>query len=205
VPSTLARRRPDIRNSEAALHAATAEIGVSVAGLFPDVSLAGTYGLRNLGTRYLFDWSSHFYTFGPNVSLPIFRGGALIANVRLSRAQAADAALSYRKTVLGALQEVEDGLSALDEDAQRIGALEQTVGADQRAVDVEFDAYRHGVISYITVLTAQLQTIQARQQLAETMLMQSTDLVKLYKALGGGWEDAPTANADAAAAGRPQP
>jgi multidrug efflux system outer membrane protein len=79
----------------------------------------------------------------------------------------------------------------LDEDAQRIAALERTVGADQRAVDVEFDAYRHGVISCITVLTAQLQTIQARKQLAEARLTQSTDLVKLYKALGGGWEDAP--------------
>lgn len=195
VPSTLARRRPDIRNSEATLHAATAEIGVSIAGLFPDISLAGTYGLRNLGTRYLFDWSSHFYTFGPTVTLPIFQGGALIASVRLSRAQAAEAALSYRKTVLGALQEVEDGLSALDEDARRIAALRQTVGADQRAVDVESDAYRHGVISYITVLTAQLQSIQARQQLTESRLTQSTDLVKLYKALGGGWEDAPAGRA----------
>ena len=193
VPSTLARRRPDIRNSEAVLHAATAEIGVSIAGLFPDISLAGSYGLRNLGTRYLFDWSSHFYTFGPSVSLPIFHGGALIASVRLSRAQAAEAALSYRKTVLSALQEVEDGLSALDEGARRIAALEETVGADQRAVDVESDAYRHGVISYITLLTAQLQTIEARQQLAESRLTQSTDLVKLYKALGGGWENAPAA------------
>jgi len=190
VPSVLARRRPDIRNSEAVLHAATADVGVSIAGLYPDVSLAGSYGLRNLGTRYLFDWSSHFYTFGPTVSLPIFQGGALIASVRLSKAQAAEAALSYRKTVLGALQEVEDGLSALDDDAQRIAALKQTVGADQRAVEVQLDAYRHGVISYITVLTLQLQTIQARQQLAEAMLTQSTDLVKLYKALGGGWEDA---------------
>ena len=98
--------------------------------------------------------------------------------------------MSYRKTVLGALQEVEDGLSALDEDAQRIAALKQTVGADQRAVEVQLDAYGHGVISYITVLTLQLQTIQARQQLAEAMLTQSTDLVKLYKTLGGGWEDA---------------
>jgi outer membrane protein, multidrug efflux system len=190
VPSVLARRRPDIRNSEAELHAATAQIGVSVAGLFPDISLAGSYGLRNLGTRYLFDWSSHFYSFGPSVSLPIFQGGALIASVRLSKAQAAEAALSYRKTVLGALQEVEDGLSALDEDARRIVALEQTVGADQRAVEVQLDAYDHGVISYITVLTLQLQAIQARQQLAQALLTQSTDLVKLYKALGGGWEDA---------------
>jgi multidrug efflux system outer membrane protein len=190
VPSVLARRRPDIRNSEAVLHAATAEIGVSIAGLYPDVSLAGSYGLRNVSTGYLFDWSSHFYSFGPTVSLPIFQGGALIASVRLSRAQAAEAALSYRKTVLNALQEVEDGLSALDEDARRIAALQQTVGADQRAVEVQLDAYGHGVISYITVLTLQLQMIQARQQLAEAMLAQSTDLVKLYKALGGGWQDA---------------
>jgi NodT family efflux transporter outer membrane factor (OMF) lipoprotein len=191
VPSTLARRRPDIRNAETALHAATAEIGVSVASLFPDVSLAGTYGLRNTGTRYLFDWASHFYTFGPTVSLPIFHGGALVANVRLSRAQAAEAALSYRQTVLGALQEVEDGLSTLTQDAARVSALKDTVGADQRAVEVQLDAYRHGVITYITVLTVQLQTAQAREQLIQAQSAQSTDLVKLYKALGGGWEHAP--------------
>ncbi|MGD0490430.1 MAG: efflux transporter outer membrane subunit [Steroidobacteraceae bacterium] len=191
VPATLARRRPDIRNAETALHAATAEIGVSVASLFPDISLAGTYGLRNLGTRYLFNWQSHFYTFGPSVSVPIFQGGALVASVRLSRAQAAEAALSYRQTVLGALQEVEDGLSNLTQDAARVASLQDTVGADQRAVEVQLDAYRHGVISYITVLTVQLQAAQARQQLVEAQATESTDLVKLYKALGGGWEGAP--------------
>lgn len=186
----LARRRPDIRGSEASLHAATAEIGVSVASLFPDISLAGTYGLRNLGTRYLFDWQSHFYTFGPNVSIPIFHGGALVASVRLSKAQAAESALQYRKTVLNALQEVEDGLSSLHEDAQRTAALQEAVAADQRALDVQLDAYRRGVISYVSALTVQLQMIEARQQLAQGMLTQSTDLVKLYKALGGGWQDA---------------
>jgi outer membrane protein, multidrug efflux system len=190
LPSTLARRRPDIRGSEAQLHAATAEIGVSVASLFPQISLAGSYGLRNLGTRYLFDWDSHFYTVGPTVSVPIFQGGALVANVRLSKAKAAEAALQYRKTVLSALQEIEDGLSSLHEDAQRTAALEEAVAADQRALDVELDAYHHGVISYISALTVQLQMIQARQQLAQGMLTQSTDVVKLYKALGGGWEQA---------------
>jgi len=93
-------------------------------------------------------------------------------------------------TVLGALQEVEDGLSALYEDSLRTAALEGTVAADHRAFDVELDAYRHGVISYISALTVQLQEVQARQQLAEGLLAQSTDLVKLYKALGGGWEEA---------------
>jgi NodT family efflux transporter outer membrane factor (OMF) lipoprotein len=189
LPSTLARRRPDIRESEAALHAATAQVGVSVASLFPDISLSGTYGLRNLSTGYLFDWDSRFYTFGPTVSVPIFHGGALVANVRLSRAQAAEAALQYRKTVLGALQEVEDGLSNLREDALRTAALTDSVASDQKALAIDVDAYQHGLITYIAVLTLQIQTVQAQQQLAQAVLAQSTDLVKLYKALGGGWQD----------------
>jgi outer membrane protein, multidrug efflux system len=188
VPSTLARRRPDIRNAEAALHVATAEIGVSVASLYPDISLAGTYGLRNTKTGYLFDWASHFYTFGPSVSLPIFQGGALVANVRLSKARAAEAALTYRQTVLSALQDVEDALSSLHEDGRRSAALAQAVDADQRALDIDLDSYGHGLITYVSVLTQQLQANQARQQYAQSTLTQSTDLVKLYKALGGGWE-----------------
>jgi len=190
LPATLARRRPDIRESEAALHAATAQVGVSVASLFPDISLSGTYGLRNSSAGYLFDWDSKFYTFGPTVSVPIFHGGALVANVRLSRAQAAEAALQYRKTVLGALQEVEDGLSNLHEDALRTAALKDSVASDQKALAVDVDAYQHGLITYISVLTLQIQTVQAQQQLAQAALAQSTDLVKLYKALGGGWQDA---------------
>jgi NodT family efflux transporter outer membrane factor (OMF) lipoprotein len=191
IPSTLARRRPDIRNAEAALHAATADIGVSVASLYPDVSLTGSYGLRNLGTRYLFDWSSKFYSAGPKISLPIFNGGSLLASVKLSKAAAAEAALNYRQTVLTALEDVEDGLTSLHDDAARTAALRDTVGADQRALEIDLNAYRRGLVTYITVLTVELQAVQARQQLAQAMLTQSTDLVKLYKALGGGWENAP--------------
>jgi outer membrane protein, multidrug efflux system len=191
LPSMLARRRPDIRQSEAALHAATAQVGVSVASLFPDISLTGTFGLRNLSPGYLFDWDSKFYTFGPTISVPIFHGGALVSNVRLSRALAAEAALTYRKTVLGALEEVEDGLTGLHQDAARTASLRDTVAADQRALDVDVDAYRHGLLTYITVLTVQIQMVQARQQLTQALLTQNSDLVRLYKALGGGWEDIP--------------
>jgi outer membrane protein, multidrug efflux system len=193
LPSTLARRRPDIRRAETELHAATAEIGISVASLFPAVSLSGTYGVRNTGTRYLFDWQSKFYSFGPNISIPIFRGGAVVASIRLSRAQAAEAAMNYRKVVLNALQEVEDGLTNLQQDAVRTASLKETVSADQRALDVYLDSYTHGLTTYINVLTAQLQTVQARQQLAQSLLTQGIDLVKLYKALGGGWEESPPA------------
>jgi multidrug efflux system outer membrane protein len=199
IPSTLARRRPDIRNSEEALHAATAQVGVSVASLFPQLSLTGSLGLRNTDTRYLFDWASKFYSAGPGISVPIFNGGALIASVRLSRAEAAAAALNYRSTVLNALQEVEDGLSSLREDAERCASLSATVAADQRALDINLDAYRHGLATYVTVLTLQLQTVQARQQLAQATLTQILDLIKLYKALGGGWQASP----DVASASKP--
>lgn len=189
IPAQLARRRPDIRESEAALHAATAQEGVAVASLFPDISLSGTLGLRNTSAGYLFDWDSHFYTFGPTVSIPIFHGGALVANVRLSKAQAAEAALNYRKSVLTALQEVEDGLDSLQQDAQRAQSLKDSVGANRRALEVDTNAYEHGITSYINVLTQEVQVQQGEQQLSQALLTQSTDLVKLYKALGGGWQD----------------
>jgi NodT family efflux transporter outer membrane factor (OMF) lipoprotein len=191
IPSTLARRRPDIRSAEEALHAATAQVGVSVASMFPQLSLTGSIGLRNTDTRYLFDWASKFYSAGPSISVPIFSGGALLASVRFSRTEAAAAALNYRSTVLNALQEVEDGLSSLREDAQRSASLDTTVAADQRALDINLDAYRHGLATYVTVLTLQLQTVQARQQLAQASLTQIIDLIKLYKALGGGWQGSP--------------
>jgi outer membrane protein TolC len=92
--------------------------------------------------------------------------------------------------VLSALEEVEDGLTNLHEDARRTTSLKETVASDQRALEVDLSSYQHGLITYISVLSVQLQTVQARQQLTQAQLTQSTDLVKLYKALGGGWTDA---------------
>jgi outer membrane protein, multidrug efflux system len=188
IPSALARRRPDIRQAEAALHAATAQVGVAVASLYPDISLSGSAGLRNISTHYLFDWASRFYTAGPTVSLPIFHGGALVADVKVAKAEAASAALGYREAVLRALQEVEDGLVSLTQDSSRVAELQETVSANQRSLDLTSNAYRAGLNSYVGVLTQELQTNQARQQLIQASLAEVTDLVKLYKALGGGWE-----------------
>src|SRR5471032_3308807 len=98
LPSTLARRRPDIRRAESDLHAATAEIGVAVAQMYPDVSLTGSVGTRATQAKYLAHWSSLFWSVGPSISLPIFEGGALRANVRIAKAQAGQAALQYRST-----------------------------------------------------------------------------------------------------------
>jgi multidrug efflux system outer membrane protein len=188
LPSTLARRRPDIREAESTLHAATAQVGVAVASLYPDISLAGTFGLRNTASNYLFNWSSKFYTAGPMISLPLFQGGALVGNVKIAKAEAGVAALNYRKTVLTALQEVEDGLVGLTQDGIRLSALRDTLSADQRSLDIATHAYKVGLVNYISVLNLELQTNQAKQQLAQASLTEATDTVKLYKALGGGWE-----------------
>jgi multidrug efflux system outer membrane protein len=189
IPSDLARRRPDIREAEASLHQATAEIGVAVASMYPDVTLSGTLGLRNTTTKYLFNWASKFYTFGPSVSLPIFQGGALTANVKISRADAAAAALTYRKTVLSALQEVEDALITLHDDSLRVAALNDAVISNQNSANLNLNSYRAGLSNYIDVLTQENQLILSKNQLDGALLSESTDLVKLYKALGGGWQN----------------
>ncbi|MFS2223394.1 efflux transporter outer membrane subunit [Pantoea sp. B65] len=188
VPSTLARRRPDVREAEATLHAATANIGVSVAQLFPSFSLTGEVGMRNSHASYLDNWSSNFYSFGPSVSIPIFQGGRLVSGVKLARAQQASAALSYRQTVLNALQDVENALVSYRTDQQQSARLDETVQALQNAFNLASDSYRQGLSSFIDVLDTQRQLAQARQQAAQARVQTSLDLVALYKALGGGWE-----------------
>ncbi|WP_395858568.1 efflux transporter outer membrane subunit [Affinibrenneria salicis] len=188
VPSTLARRRPDVREAEAQLHAATANIGISVAQLFPDLSLTGQFGVRNTDFSYLDNWSSHFYSFGPSVSLPIFQGGRLVSGVRLARAEQASAALGYRQAVLTALQDVENALVSYRTDQQQVEELDRSVDALQNTFELAGDGYRNGLSSFIDALDAQRQLAQAKQQAIQARIQCSLDLVALYKALGGGWE-----------------
>ncbi|WP_311791501.1 MULTISPECIES: efflux transporter outer membrane subunit [Pantoea] len=188
IPTTLARRRPDIRQAEATLHAQTANIGVSVAQLFPSLSLTGQLGVRNTDASYLDNWSSHFYSVGPSLSIPIFQGGRLVSSVRLARAQQASAALDYRQTVLTALQDVENALVSYRADQARVTALDETTGSLQRAFDLASDSYRQGISTFIDVLDAQRQLAQAQEQATQARMQSALDLVALYKALGGGWE-----------------
>jgi NodT family efflux transporter outer membrane factor (OMF) lipoprotein len=188
VPSTLARRRPDIREAEAQLHAATANVGVAVASFYPDVSLTGNLGLRATDASYLTNWASHFYSFGPSVSLPIFQGGSLSAGLRMARAQEAAAALNYRGTVLNALREVADGLVAYRTDRAARDRLADTVKSAEDTLYLAKNRYANGLESFIDVLDAQKTLVSARQQLVEADLSLIDDVVALYRALGGGWE-----------------
>jgi multidrug efflux system outer membrane protein len=188
LPSSLARRRPDIRAAEARLHEQTANVGVAIAQLYPDITLTGDVGqqsgqLKNFAKSY-----DNIYSFGPSISLPIFQGGKLKANIAQAKAQQVEAALTYQKTVLSALQDVENALAAYRTDQQRLQSLQTVADADQAAVDIALDRYRHGLSTYLDVLSPQNTLIQAQQQFIQTQLAVTNDLVTLYKALGGGWQ-----------------
>ncbi|MCK8786725.1 efflux transporter outer membrane subunit [Roseomonas sp. NAR14] len=189
LPATLARRRPDIRQAEANLHAATAGVGVAVAQFYPDISLTGSLGVRATDFSYLSNWSSHFYSIGPSISLPIFQGGRLTANLRVARAQAGEAALAYRAAVLRGLEESENALAAYRTDAQQRESLRRTVRAAETALQLARERYDHGLSSFIDVLDAQRTFLQSRQQLLQATLALTLDVVAIYRALGGGWEE----------------
>jgi outer membrane protein, multidrug efflux system len=188
LPSTLARRRPDIRRAEAQLHAATAEVGVAVAQLYPDISLTGQVGMRASKADYLARWSSLFWSVGPSISLPIFEGGQLRANVRVAKSEAGQAALQYRQTVLTALQDVDNALVNYRTEQDRRAALVRTVEANRISLQLATDSYRKGITAFVTVLDAERQLAQTREQLAQSTVNVTTNLIAVYKSLGGGWQ-----------------
>ncbi|MGH8293992.1 MAG: efflux transporter outer membrane subunit [Steroidobacteraceae bacterium] len=189
LPSTLARRRPDIRQAEANLHAVTAEIGVAVSNFFPRLTLTASGGYQSQGLSQLIAAASRFATLGPAIELPIFEGGRLRATVRLRRLQAKEAAVIYAQTVLTALNQVEDGLAAYGSDQARRASLETAVKASRNARLLARQRYESGVASFIVVLDAERTEEQNELALAEATTAVSADLVQLYRALGGGWQN----------------
>ncbi len=192
IPSTLARRRPDIREAEANLHAATANIGVAVASFYPDVSLTGSLGIRAIDVSYLTSWASRFYSVGPSASLPIFQGGRLTSSLRLARAQQKAAVLSYRSTVLNGLREVENALASYRNDRDARDRLTETVKSAERSFQLSQNSYQNGLSDFITVLNAEQTLTSARQNLDQIEMSLAEDVVTLYTALGGGWQQSGT-------------
>lgn len=190
LPSELTQRRPDIRRAEAQLHAATAGIWVAQADFFPRITLSGSLSIQSLQFKDLGNWASRAYGFGPSVTVPIFQGGRLRATLVLRRAQQREAAIAYRQTVLGAFRDVDDALIAYHSEQTRRVALQAAVTANREAVDLAQRRFRQGISPFLDVLTAERTLFDAEQQLATSTAQVTTDLVQLYKALGGGWEDA---------------
>lgn len=188
VPGELCRRRPDIRKAEAAIHAATARIGVATADLFPKVYLTGNVGYQSTSASTLLEWSSRFWSIGPSISLPVFDSGKIRSNIAVKEAQQEQAVLSYRQTVLTALQEVENALTASTREASRQDTLRKAVDANRRALDLALRLYSGGQTDFLNVLQAEKALYASEDTLYQSFRTVSTQLVALYKALGGGWE-----------------
>jgi NodT family efflux transporter outer membrane factor (OMF) lipoprotein len=189
VPSELARRRPDIREAEAQLHSTTADIGVAIGDFYPKVQLNGSAGFQALDLRNLWKGSSLQYALGPSVTLPIFDAGRLRSTLELRESQQKEAAINYHKTVLQAWHDVVNALVALRTERERRARLHQQVMHARAALQLSQQRYNDGVEVFITVLDAERTLLQAEQQEAQSATNSAVDLVALYKALGGGWED----------------
>jgi NodT family efflux transporter outer membrane factor (OMF) lipoprotein len=195
LPSDLLRRRADIRAAEQSLHAATANIGVATAGLYPSFSLTALPALVSTTLAKLLEWGSRSYTVSASTDWPIFNGGRTRANIAVANAQQEQALIAYRKTILVALRDVEDALSSIDNDRRQIASLEAAHSTAARAEDIARTRYRGGLVTYSDVLQAQANRISLEGQLIQARGAHATDTVALFKALGGGWPELTQAGA----------
>ncbi len=190
LPSELARRRPDVREAEAQLHAAVANIGVAQADFYPRITLSGSFALQATQLKNLFDWDARTYSLGPSLTVPIFEGGRLRRTLELRQNDQQEAMVNYQKTVLQAFHDVDNALIAYRAEQLRRDRLLAQVADSRRALALANDRFKQGVSDFLEVLTAQRTLLSAQQQLADSTTTISTNLVALYKALGGGWETA---------------
>jgi NodT family efflux transporter outer membrane factor (OMF) lipoprotein len=187
VPAEVLRRRPDVRRAERQLTAQTARVGVATADLYPRFALLGSIGLEALSLGNLFAAGSRTFSLGPTVAWPIFRAGAIRQNIEVQNALQEQALLQYEATVLAALEEVENALVAYAQEQQRRQALTDATQAAQRAVNLAHNAHASGLSDFLNVLEAERSLLSFQDQLAQSEGQVTSHLIRLYKALGGGW------------------
>lgn len=188
LPSELLRRRPDIRRAERQLAAATAQIGAATADLFPKFSLTGAAGLQSFSASDWFSSGSRFWSVGPTIRWPIFDAGRIRANIEVRNAQQEQALRQYEKAILTALEEVENSLVNYAKEQARYRSLTGAVSANRRAVEMANELYLSGLQDFLNVLDAHRSLFTAENDLAQSEATMASNLVALYKALGGGWE-----------------
>ena len=188
LPSELLRRRPDVLQAERLLAASNANIGVATADLFPKLNLTGSLGFESVKLKSWFNSPSEFFSFGPSLQWRIFDAGQIFANIRVQNARQQEALIQYRQAVLQSLSDVEDTLVAYHKEQTRREALQRSVEANERSVSLAKQLNQAGLVDFLNVLTAEQNLFVSQDQLAQSNQAVSTDLVALYKALGGGWE-----------------
>ncbi len=188
LPSTLLERRPDIRAAEHMLKGANANIGAARANFFPTISLTGAFGTISDEYYNLFDGGTGFWSFMPQVSLPIFDTGRNIARLRVSEAERDIAVARYEKSIQSAFREVADALTQRLHIEEQLSSAKAFLDATTMSYKLSDARYTTGIDSFLSVLDAQRSQFAAEQNYISTRLLRETNALNLYKSLGGGWE-----------------
>ena len=187
LPSALVEQRPDVRQAEAALHDASAKIGVAIANRFPNITLSASTGSTALAMNELFTSGTGFWSIGADLTAPIFQGGTLLHQEHAAKAAYRQAAEQYRSTVLTAFQNVADTLTALDQDAEGLKAASAAEAAAKLSLELAQEQYQRGYASYLALLNAEQAYQQNRIALVQAEAARLADTAALFQALGGGW------------------
>jgi multidrug efflux system outer membrane protein len=189
LPSSLLERRPDIRQAEAQLIAANAQIGVAKAAYFPQISLTASSGFQSSALTSLFTGPAGMWNFGGSLVQPIFAGGRIRSGVRLSEARQQETLLTYQQTIQQAFRGVSDALVEYRKDREFREQQEQLASSAEDAARLSETRYRGGATSYLEVLTNETNYFDAELGLAQAQLNELLGLVSIYRNLGGGWQE----------------
>jgi NodT family efflux transporter outer membrane factor (OMF) lipoprotein len=187
LPAELMRQRPDIRRSERELAAQTARIGVATAELYPQFSLVGTFAFESFRSSDFLESGNRAYGFGPAFRWNIFDGGRVRNSIRVEDARTERALASYEQAVLRALEEIENALVSFVQESDRRDALIRSSGAAKNSVKLVNVLYRTGLTDFQNVLDMERSLFEEEDALAESQGSVAQNLIRIYKALGGGW------------------
>ena len=183
----LLKRRPDIRRADAEIAAASARVGVAHSDFFPKITLTGAAGRQGTSFSGLTLGAGNFFAVGPAIKLPIFTGGRLRANMEIQKQRLSQAQLAYQNTVLRSLEETENALTAYGREQERRERLQASAEASRQATQLANELYTRGLADFLSVLDAQRQQLAIEDDLVQSDTAVVTNLVALYKSLGGGW------------------
>jgi NodT family efflux transporter outer membrane factor (OMF) lipoprotein len=189
LPVDLLRRRPDIQQAERELAGATARIGIATANLFPSIAISGAIGFQRQQAPGLPTIGQHIYSYGAGAAWPLLDFGQLDAQVEIANLQTRALLVNYRKTIQGAVREVDTSMGLYTAEQVSLGKLETALVASQRAVTLANERYERGLTDFLNVVDAERQEYDIEEQYTGAQVAAAEEFIELYRSLGGGWEN----------------
>jgi NodT family efflux transporter outer membrane factor (OMF) lipoprotein len=189
LPVDLLRRRPDIQQAERELAEATARIGIATAELFPSIAISGSIGFQRQQAPGLETIGQHIYSYGAGAAWPLLDFGQLDAQVEIADLQTRALLVNYKKTIQGAVREVDTSVALYAAEQVSLGKLETALVASQRAVTLANERYERGLTDYLNVVDAERQEYDIEEQYTAAQVAAAEEFIELYRSLGGGWQN----------------